>query len=257
MTIAALQKQRLILGLLTAIFFLGSQDFHVCNAAVIKELDRSKALVSIQSVNAVGPTGDKTGSFGGAAALFLNKNPGRIMKYSRSGSGVIIDPRGIIVTNAHLVQNAAGISVKLFNGVRFEGRVISVIPGSDLAFVSIKPSFQLSSVPLANSDGLARGSKVYCIGRALNHNNSLFGGQVSGIMRKPALRGSRTAFLQVQFGFHLYGGDSGSPILDPKGHLVGLVSGGRRSGDMATLAIASNVIRDAFWNIPKGSVPVF
>ena len=80
---------------------------------------------------------------------------------------------------------------------------------------------------------------------------SLFGGEVSRIMKQSAFRGFRTDFLQVRFGFHLYGGDSGSPILNRNGYLVGLVSGGWRSGDMATLAIASNTIRDAYWNIPK------
>ena len=251
MTIQDLLKWRRGVLLFTVIFFLSSQGFNVCTAAVPEALDRSKALVSIQSVNAVGSAGDKTGVLSGAAVLFLNKNPARLVKYSRSGSGVIIDPRGIIVTNAHLVQNAAGISVKLFNGIRLEGRVIREIPGSDIAFLSIKPSFPLSYVPLANSDRLVPGARVYCIGHALNHSGSLFGGEVSVIMKQSAFRGFRTAFLQVRFGFHLYGGDSGSPILNRKGYLVGLVSGGRRSGDMATLAIASNVIRDAYWNIPK------
>ncbi len=251
MTIPDPLNRRLGVLFFTVLFFLSPPCFQVCDAAAPSALDRSEALVSIQSVNAVGATGDKTGVLNGAAAIFLNKNSSRLLKYSRSGSGVIIDPRGIIVTNAHLVQNAAGISVKLFNGSRLEGRVLDVIPGSDIAFLSVKPSFPLSFVPLANSDGLAPGAWVYCIGHALNHNNSLFRGEISGIMKQSASRGFRTAFLQVRFGFHLYGGDSGSPILNRKGHLVGLVSGGRRTGDMATLAIASNVIRDAFWNIPK------
>jgi S1-C subfamily serine protease len=70
-------------------------------------------------------------------------------------------------------------------------------------------------------------------------------------MKPSVLRRSPTKFFQIRFGFHLYGGDSGSPILNPGGDLVGLVSAGRRSGDMAALAVASNVIRDAYWNIPK------
>lgn len=251
MTIPDLFERRMSVLLFTAIFFLSPSGFKACAAVVPKELDLSKALVSIQSVNAVSATGDKTGVLSGAAVLFLNKNPARLVKYSRSGSGVIIDPRGIIVTNAHLVQNAAGVSVKLFNGIRFEGRVILVIPGSDIAFLSIKPSFPLSYVPLANSDSLAPGAWVYCIGHALNHSGSLFKGEVSGIMKQSSSRGFRTAYLQVRFGFHLYGGDSGSPILNREGHLVGLVSGGRRNGDMATLVIASNVIRAAYWNISK------
>jgi S1-C subfamily serine protease len=237
--------------LFAAVFFLLFPDFNICTADVPRSLDRSKALVSIQSVNAVGSTGDKTGVLKGPAVLFLNKDPARLMKYSRSGSGVIIDPRGIVVTNAHIVQDAAGISVKLSSGIRLEGRVVHLIPGSDLAFLSIKPPFPLAYVSLANSDGLVPGSQVYCSGHALNHKGSLFGGKISAIMKRSALRESRTELLQVRFGFHLYGGDSGSPILDQKGNLLGLVSGGRRSGDMATLAIASNVIREAYWNIPK------
>jgi S1-C subfamily serine protease len=251
MTISEHSQRRFGVLLFTGLFYLSLSGFNVYAGAVPKALDRSEALVSIRSVNAVGATGDKTGVLSGAAMLFLNRNPDRLVKYSRSGSGVIIDPRGIIVTNAHLVQNAAGISVTLFNGVRLEGRVIYEIPGTDIAFLSIKPSFSLSYVPMADSDGLTIGARVYCIGRALNHNGALLGGEISEIMKQSLSRGSRTAFLQVRFGFHLYGGDSGSPILSPKGYLVGLVSGGRRSGDMAALAIPSNVIRDAYWNLPR------
>lgn len=251
MTVSDHLKRRLGLLVFAVIFSMPLFRPNICAATVPKRLDCLKALVSIQSVNAIGSTGDKEGVLQGPAVLFLNKNPARLMKYSRSGSGVIIDPRGILVTNAHIVQNAAGISVKLFDGTRVEGRVLHVIPGSDVAFLSIKPPFPLSHVPLADSDDLLPGAPVYFIGHALNHSGTLFDGEVSRLMKQPAARGSRTAFLQVRFGFHLYGGDSGSPILDPKGRLVGLVSAGRRSGDMAALAIASNVIRDGYWNIPK------
>lgn len=209
--------------------------------------DRSRAFVAIRSVSVV-RTGDKAG---GRAALWGEQDPGRLAKYSRSGSGVIIDPRGIIVTNAHLVQNAAGISVELFNGDRLEGRLIRVLPESDLAFLSVKPILRLSSISLADSDRLVSGDEVYCMGRALNHNGVLMGGKIRAMLKTPARRVAQAELLQIHFGFHLYGGDSGSPILDRQGRLVGLVSAGRRSGDMATLAIASNVIREAFWNIPK------
>ena len=251
MIIPDIFRQRVSVFLFTGIFFLGTSHYEA-SAAVPKALDRSKAIVSIESVNAVGCSVDGKGNLGGnVAALFLHKNVARPMKYLRSGGGVIIDPRGIIVTNAHIIQNAAGISVKLFNGVRLEGKVLRVIPGMDMAFLSIRAPFSLSFVPLANSDELVSGARVYCIGHTLNHTGSLFGGEVSGILKQPAFRGPRPVFLQVRFGFHLYSGDSGSPILNQKGALLGLVSGGRRNGDMAALAVASNVIRDAYWAIPK------
>ena len=251
MNVPARFKMRLAILWLILSFIFPYPDFNTCAAAVPYVPDRSKAFVSIHSVNAVGATGDKRGVLSGPAVLFLTKKPSQLMKYSRSGSGVIIDPRGIIVTNAHLVQNAAGISVKLANGVRLEGRVLREFPESDIAFLTVKPSFPLSYVSLANSDGLVPGDRVYCIGHALNHRGSLFEGKVSAIMKPSISRRSSTKFFQIRFGFHLYGGDSGSPILNPGGDLVGLVSAGRRSGDMAALAVASNVIRDAYGNIPK------
>jgi S1-C subfamily serine protease len=251
MTIPANLKRRLVVFPMTIFFLASSPGFSAYAANVPGGMDRSKALVSIHSVNAVGATGDKAGVLGGAAVLFLTKNPTQLVKYSRSGSGVIIDPRGIIVTNAHLVQNAAGISVKLSNGIRLEGRVLRVFPESDIAFLTVRPSFPLSYISLANSDGLVPGDRVYCIGHALDHRGSLLEGKVSATMKPSASRRLHTKFFQIRFGFHLYGGDSGSPILNTRGDLVGLVSAGRRSGDMATLAVASNVIRDAYGNIPK------
>jgi S1-C subfamily serine protease len=251
MMIPAHLKRYLVLFLLMILFPTSSPCFNAYAATVPRGIDRSQALVSIHSVNAVGATGDKRGVLIGPAVLFLTKNPAQLMKYSRSGSGVIIDPRGIIVTNAHLVQDAAGISVKLANGIRLEGRVLREFPESDIAFLTVIPLFPLSYVSLANSDGLVPGDRVYCIGHALDHRGSLLVGKISAIMKPSVSRRSGTKFFQIRFGFHLYGGDSGSPILNPEGDLVGLVSAGRRSGDMAALAVASNVIRDAYVNIPK------
>jgi S1-C subfamily serine protease len=251
MTIPAYFKRNFVVFLMTILILISLPGFSAHAATVPRGVDRSQAIVSIHSVNAVRATGDKAGALSGPAVLFLTKNPSQLMKYSRSGSGVIIDPRGIIVTNAHLVQNAAGISVKLANGIRLEGRVLREFPECDIAFLAVRPSFPLSYVPLANSDGLVPGDRVYCIGHALNHRGSLFEGKVSTIMKPSVSRRSGTKFFQIRFGFHLYGGDSGSPILNPGGDLVGLVSAGRRSGDMAALAVASNVIRDAYGNIPK------
>jgi S1-C subfamily serine protease len=149
MTIPAYLKRSLVLFLLTILCLTPAMSFSAYAAAVPRGMDRSQALVSIHSVNAVGATGDKAGALSGPAVLFLTKNPSQLMKYSRSGSGVIIDPRGIIVTNAHLVQDAAGISVKFSNGIRLEGRVIRVFPESDIAFLTVKSSFPLSCISSA------------------------------------------------------------------------------------------------------------
>jgi len=103
-----LSEPKKLCAFLCLVFFLGTGlPAGLCASGVAASAERSAALVTIESVNAAGPGGQKPGAFSGTAALFLSRNPGRIVKYARSGSGVIIDPQGIIVTNAHIVRDAA------------------------------------------------------------------------------------------------------------------------------------------------------
>lgn len=204
------------------------------------------ALVSIQTTHpyragAVSQTAEDR-----ILTLFASSKRARPTGYARDGSGIIIDPRGILVTNHHIIAGASRISVTLFNGTKMPAVLLYSIPEKDLAFVRITPPFPLDYVPLENSDKVTVGARVYTVGHALGHKGSVYEGKVSGVLGHAFPKIPKASLFQVCFGFHLFSGDSGSPLIDQKGYLVGLVAAGRRDGDQAVLAIASNQIRDAY-----------
>lgn len=214
-------------------------------------MDKSKALVSIHSFTTIDPKQVRKDRVGGIA-LLRRTGSVRVNGYRREGAGVIIHPKGIIVTNHHIVGQATQIMVTLDDGTQVPAKWIHSLPGTDIAFLSIRPPRKLSYVPLANSDTASVGTKVYIIGNALGHYRSVYGGKVSGLLGSAISRVPQPVFLKVNFGFRMFFGDSGSPLLNQKGYLIGLVSAGQRSGEKATLAVASNIIRDAYRQIPFG-----
>ncbi|HOW59332.1 MAG TPA: S1C family serine protease [Candidatus Omnitrophota bacterium] len=245
-------KPGVAIFLCAGIFFLSGAALDAKEAVLPVVLNKSKALVSIQSMKKINATGIGKDPDDQRYALLMTGSRYKPTAYGRSGSGVIIDPKGVIVANYHTVSHASRISVTLSDGTQTPARLIYVLPESDLAFLSIVPPFRLPYVPLANSDMVSVGATVYMIGRALGHNGSVYGGKISGVFTQPLRRDPPLSLLEVNFGFHLFFGDSGSPLLNRNGYLLGIVSGGRREGDKAALVVASNVIRDAYRQIPFG-----
>lgn len=215
--------------------------------------DASQALVRVQSVQPLRSFDQQVKTVEKTDSGFLITTQTRSMNRTRGGNGIIIDPKGIIVTNDHIVRDAAQISVILSNGTTLSVREVFLVPDTDIAFLMIAPPFALDYIPLENSDRIMVGTKVYTIGRSLGHQGMILEGKVNGLFRKPTRQKQYPDFLQVVFNrSFLYQGDSGCPLLNRRGYLVGMVSAGRRdTARRETLAIPSNMIRDAYWNIPK------
>lgn len=206
--------------------------------------EKAKAVVTIQSVNATVLAGQPQGIFDKSTGRILILNKIRPVGYERSGSGVIIDPSGVIVTNAHTVTEAGGIAVTLFDGTRVFCKKVLVVPNTDIAFLAIDPPFALASISFAKPDKISEGASVYTIGHSEYIKGTLTGGRIIGIKREPINGAVRTSYLRVTFS--VYKGDSGSPILDKKGDLLGIVAAGREGRDNATFAISSEVIELAY-----------
>src|SRR3989338_7628055 len=109
---------------------------HAGDSAVSSVRETSKALVDIRSVNAAVLAGKPRGFIDKATGRILVTRKVRPVGYTRGGSGIIIDPRGIVVTNAHVVRNAGGLAVTLFDGTRAPVKEVSLASGTDLAFLS-------------------------------------------------------------------------------------------------------------------------
>ena len=234
---------------MTAVLAVQVPGLYAADTSVPLIRDRSPAIVSVRCTGDIHSSGKRPAGPGGLADLLLTTGKARTVRYARTGGGVIIDPKGIIVTNDHIVRDAGEVFVTFFNGKQVPVELVYALPDVDIAILCVKPPFPLSYIPLANSDKVPVGAKVYAIGHSMTHDKTIFRGKISGIAIAPVSGNFRRTFLTAVFGRHLFSGDSGSPLLDKKGYLVGLISAGRRDGDKATLAVASNLIRDAYRNI--------
>jgi len=140
-----------------------------------------------------------------------------------SGSGAVIDSRGYVLTNNHVIKDARRIEVTLADGSKWPGRLIGTDPDNDLAIVQIKaPSDRLSPLILGTSNDLKVGQKVLAIGNPFGLNETLTTGIISSIGR--SIRSQNGAIMEdlIQTDASINPGNSGGPLLDSKGNVIGI-----------------------------------
>ena len=163
---------------------------------------------------------------------------GGVASFKRAGAGLIIDPSGLIVTNTHIIANAPSISITLKNGVKCKGRVVFNDPTYDFSFLKISPTLPLRPFAWADSSKAHIGQDVI----AIKNNNNILSGQIGNLIQSRLAKNSDL----LEINIHLHKGDSGSPILDRQGKLLGLVMANKKSRDRSSIAIASNKIREQY-----------
>ncbi|HEY9855149.1 MAG TPA: trypsin-like peptidase domain-containing protein [Stenomitos sp.] len=134
------------------------------------------------------------------------------------GSGFLIDPSGLIVTNNHVTNGATTIRVTLSDGRKFDGKVIGKDAGSDLALVKI-PGKQLPTLAFANPKKVRVGDWVVAIGSPLGLSTTVTAGIVSAMNRDVAIN-ERVAFIQTDAPINP--GNSGGPLLNLHGEVIGV-----------------------------------
>ncbi|MFQ5735236.1 MAG: S1C family serine protease [Thermodesulfobacteriota bacterium] len=140
-----------------------------------------------------------------------------------SGSGVMIDRNGHILTNYHVVEGAKGLEVTLFDGSRYAGTLIGIDPGRDLAVLRIKaPPEKLKSVKFGDSAGLKVGQKVLAIGNPFGLDKTLTVGIISSLNRTMRAVNGRLMRGIIQTDAAINPGNSGGPLLNGAGELIGV-----------------------------------
>jgi len=134
------------------------------------------------------------------------------------GSGFIINEYGYILTNAHVVENAQRIVVKLQDDRMFRARVIGRDAKTDIALIKIDAAGHLPMAPLGDSDGLRVGEWVIAIGNPFGFDHSVTAGIVSGKGR--FIPGNYDNFIQTDASINP--GNSGGPLIDRRGAVVGV-----------------------------------
>lgn len=170
----------------------------------------------------------------------------RSQKFDSVGSGVIISSDGLILTNHHVVADAAIIEVRLQDGRQFRAEDPKSDPQSDVAIVKINVSEELPAAEIGSSNGLYVGDWVMAIGSPFMIESSVSAGIISGTGRYQTLsRDVKGQFLQTDAAINP--GNSGGPLLDLDGRVVGINTAiSSRTGGFEGIGFAIPIDR-AIW----------
>lgn len=170
------------------------------------------------------------------------------------GSGCIIDPSGLIVTNAHVVERAAKIIITLNGGRNFEAEIVADNPLHDIALLKIRnPPPGLTAIHCDDSGRLYLGETVIAVGNPFGLDSSITVGALSGTRRRFTYQGQVIFSDILQTDAIVYPGNSGGPLINIEGNMIGMNMSSYENapgiGFAIPLARIENVL--AKWLLPE------
>ncbi len=140
-----------------------------------------------------------------------------------TGSGSIIDKRGYVLTNYHVVQDAYKVYITLADGTRHEGEVVGKDQENDLAVIKFNPGdSELVTIPFGSSANLSVGQKVLAIGNPFAFERTLTTGIISGLGRPVIGANNFVIRNMIQTDASINPGNSGGPLLNSNGEMIGV-----------------------------------
>jgi serine protease Do len=184
------------------------------------ELRKNPIVRAVQNVRAsvVNIRGEKT-----LAPAATQASGGDVARHVNGmGTGVVIDPRGYIITNHHVVDGVKEIQVTLFGGEKHTARLIARDMETDLAIIKIDAAKEVPAIPLGSSSDLMPGEEVIAVGNAYGYEHTVTRGIISALHRSVQVSDSQFYDDLIQTDASINPGNSGGPLLNIDGEMIGI-----------------------------------
>ncbi len=175
--------------------------------------------------------------------FFGSEGPDSRSEFRRPGlgSGVIIDKRGLVLTNFHVVKGADEILIRLSDKREYRGQILGTDPKTDLAVVKFQPDHEITVANLGNSDALRVGEWAIAIGNPFGLDQTVTVGVISATGRSDVGIATYENFIQTDASINP--GNSGGPLVNLKGQVVGVNTAIVAAGQGIGFAIPINMVK--------------
>lgn len=210
------------------------------------------------------------------------RTPVRPQQVNGMGTGIVLDPRGYVLTNFHVIDDVSSLRVRLHDGSGYPARVVGTDKEADLALIKVDPARPLPVMGVGTSADLMVGEPVIAIGNAFGYEHTVTQGRVSFKGRDVSLNKDTGYKGLIQTSAPINPGNSGGPLLNVLGELVGVnvairagaqnigfalpidfvvgraadMIGRRRAGARHGLVVRNDAVRDATEGAVRRSVAV-
>ena len=176
------------------------------------------------------------------------RRQGQLQNYSL-GSGVIIDEKGYVITNDHVVRRADRVSVNLHDGRELEATVIGTDVHNDIAILKINTTENLPAARLARSNDLMMGETTIAVGNPFGLGGSVTEGILSAKNRRVNFQGKKVFQDYIQTSTVINPGNSGGPLINLNGEVIGINVAIHSRGPGIGFAIPVSRVRDVVYSV--------